>query len=242
MVTFYDRVGDFNTTYSSKVGHIPPYLNFIELHNLVVETAIALLFIEQDPAAELKYLGNLLSTSAPEAERLSSLQDHTWDVTLICLRALLETHLPLFRERWTNADFASLVNGFENGISRGINFSVPRSPNLDTDSLDLGEYFIYDGNLDEDLELEEDVYVPTGPRVPLDAFCQPVPPLSILQDVSCAICGTTILDLEVGDETVVTACQHYLHAECLGSWGQRLGHGQREHMSATSKDDVRGAG
>jgi hypothetical protein len=38
-------------------------------------------------------------------------------VTLICLRALLETHFPLFRERWTNADFASFVNGFENGIS-----------------------------------------------------------------------------------------------------------------------------
>ncbi|KAJ4332200.1 hypothetical protein N0V87_008570 [Didymella glomerata] len=218
--TFYDRVGDFNTTHSSKfaMNNIPPYLNLIELHNLVVETTIALLFIEQDPTAELNYLGNLLSTSAPKAKKLFSLQEHTWDVTLICLRALLETHFPLFRERWTNADFASFVNGFEDGISNGVNLSVPILPNPDTDFLDLDEYFIYEGNRDGELELEEDVYVPTGPRVPLDAFCQPIPPLSILQEVLCTICGTGVLDVEVGDETVVTGCQHYFHVERLGSW------------------------
>ncbi|KAF3053965.1 hypothetical protein E8E11_011984 [Didymella keratinophila] len=43
---FYNRMGDFSPAYNSAMEHIPSYLNFIELHNLVVETAIALLFIE----------------------------------------------------------------------------------------------------------------------------------------------------------------------------------------------------
>lgn len=68
------------------------------------------------------------------------------------------------------------------------------------------------------MELVEDVYVPTSPRVSVGAFCQPVPPLFILQGVDCSICGTDVLDVKIGDETVVTACQHYFHAECLGSW------------------------
>lgn len=110
---------------------LPPYSALYKLHNLVVETTILLHFIEQDLNAELELIDKLQTTTEPEAKILSSLLEHAWDTTLVCLRALFDTHLPLFREHWTNADFESFVNGFESGLPCGADISVPLLPQPD---------------------------------------------------------------------------------------------------------------
>lgn len=97
----------------------------------LVETTILLHFIEQDLNAELELIDKLQTTTEPEAKILSSLLEHAWDTTLVCLRALFDTHLPLFREHWTNADFESFVNGFESGLPCGADISVPLLPQPD---------------------------------------------------------------------------------------------------------------
>lgn len=75
-----------------------------------------------------------------------------------------------------------------------------------------------EGEEDKELELRGNEYTPNGPRVPLDAFCQPVLLIDLPRNRNCTICGTDVITVDVGDETVITACQHYFHAECLRPW------------------------
>lgn len=59
-----------------------------------------------------------------ENEKVEMIRQHTWDITMVYLRVLVETHIPLFRQRWTMMQYADLVNGFVAGLHSGVTVPV----------------------------------------------------------------------------------------------------------------------
>ncbi|KAF2999671.1 hypothetical protein E8E13_001489 [Curvularia kusanoi] len=188
-----------------------------QLNNLVVAAMEAFFIIEDVAWEEAQTRARLLGSNLPRVVRLGQLRDYTWGITWICFSALMDTFLPLFRSRWTNLQFLEFTRGFEQGLdSTAIKIVVPL---LDPQRQPLDYYDdFFMPNVDLDAVEDDDLgfeFVPTGPRIPLDAFCQPTDSTG---DEDCVICGHPVAVCEAGDEAVVTACKHYFHAECLASW------------------------
>lgn len=193
-----------------------------ELNDLVVCT-LEILFVGEEPRARASEdtRVRVLSSDAEETEKLERLSSCTWHVTMLYTQALVESHMPLFRARWTTSQYLDFIAGFETGLASGVHVAVKLLPAPLLEPIQWEQYYLL-GVMDSDGELEpiddDDDYVPIGPRVPLDAFCQPVSPSNVPPDSTCSICSTAVTTIEIGDEAVVTVCRHHFHAECLGSW------------------------
>lgn len=228
---------------------------YVELNHLVIDVMDSSNFWPDMETAETRRRKTeLLPSTCSDDEKMRLLVEDTicWEGNKIFLHMLIDTHLPLFRARWTDAQFNSFINGFERASDDYKGFVLVHDPNMGP--FDPSKYRIsfepvtngpvwtyvqlgdqipepsYFENFSfeetttaneigpEDDDDDDDQYVPDGPRIHLDAFCRPAPSAPLLSDIDCVICNNSVTTLETGDETVVTACQHYYHAECLTSW------------------------
>ncbi|KAH6642224.1 hypothetical protein C7974DRAFT_446629 [Boeremia exigua] len=210
----------------------PPIFVLYELSNLVVETLGERFPFLDDESAQTERL-LLLTRNLPNNAKLELLQQDTWQTTLICLNILIDTHLPLFRARWSDAAFNSFATSFSHTLTCSATLTPPLLPTPDLNPLDCMDYFLFDVaptatgraaptastlDYDSDSSDDSDIFLPTGPRIPLSAFCLPIPAHSPLMADACAICAAPVATLPPGDEAAVTACGHAFHAECLASW------------------------
>jgi hypothetical protein len=116
-------------------------------------------------------------------------------------RAWIMSLMPVFHQHLTFKQFYKVSQGLRKGGWR-------RGP-------DLGVPIVVQMHLTMPTE---DEYRPTGDRIALTAFCQPIQ--TVPADYTCAVC---VSDLEIGAEDpgekpVVTSCNHYFHQLCLDSW------------------------
>ena len=164
-------------------------------------------------------------------QRMEIAYDMTWRVPSLFLGGLIDTFLPIFKERWSLAQFDEFAQSFvatvrmdlhPDLLTEEMNYPTVQSPiNFDSYLSVLGvpyvdytdfEYIVpatrYDSNK-----------VPVGPRIPMYEFCRLVLPVE--PDITCAICKELIDNAftEEENEPVMThVCGHHFHALCLDIW------------------------
>lgn len=198
-----------------------PFEIYLEMDDLFVDIMKRMYWGSTDAEDLEKRRFEILTSDCTEAKKVEKFRDHMWGITMVYLQVLIETHVPLFRRRWTALQYADFANGFVAGLDSGVSIPMRLLPEPDMNPIDFEQFYLLDPDgkdADRELELCEVEYMPTGPRIPLDTFCQPVFLIDVPRDEICTICGMDVPIFDVGDEAVVTACRHRFHAECLASW------------------------
>lgn len=164
-------------------------------------------------------------------QRVEVAYDMTWRVPGLFLGGLIDTLLPVLKQRWSFDQFEEFACSFVQTVcmdlypdllTEDMIYSIIQLPsNFETYLCSLGEQCVDYADVEYTVSVTQDDLnkIPIGPRIPMYEFCHLVLPVE--SGTTCAICKEPVdsaFTEEENEPVATNSCGHHFHALCLDTW------------------------